>query len=151
AGARPVFDFVDGGLPSTYLCSLEQLLSLYGLLLSHAAAAAWAVIETADGVLQRETISLLQCQPFASSVDAWLYAAGDAPSAVGGIGALRACGIEPAAVSGLISMSPLAMREAIVATGVRCVTAAELQAGGLNEILTALPPVQIGVPRPRRP
>ena len=36
------------------------------------------------------------------------------------------------AISGLISMSPLAMQEATAATRVRCVTAAELQAGILE-------------------
>src|SRR6266849_2768594 len=85
AGARPTLDFLDGGLPSTYLCSLEQLMNLYGLLLDHAAAtgAAWVVIELADGLLQRETSSLLQFKPFVSSVDGWLYATSDALGAEG--------------------------------------------------------------------
>lgn len=150
AGARPALDFLDGGLPSTYLCSLEQLLTLYQLLMGHAAAegAAWVVIELADGVLQRETISLLQCKPFTSSVDAWVYAAGEALGAAGGISALRDWGIEPAAVSGLISMSPLAMREALEATGVRCITALELQSGDLNQSLVTRPPGLIGDPIP---
>src|SRR5262249_3584937 len=122
AGASPVFDFVDGGLPSTYLSSLEQLMSLQRLLLSHAAAAgaAWVVIEIADGGLQRETVSLLECSSFVSTVDAWLYATGDALGAVGGVATLRAHGIEPAALTGLLSMSPLAVREACRATGIRC-------------------------------
>jgi len=150
AGARPALDFLDGGLPSTYLCSLEELLVLYGLLLGHAAAegAAWVVMEIADGVLQRETRSLLQSKPFTSSVDTWLYAAGDSLSAAGGISALRSYGIEPAAVSGLISMSPLAMREALDSTGVRCVTALELQSGDFNERLIAGPSVLIDDPIP---
>ncbi len=150
AGARPALDFLDGGLPSTYLCSLEQLLSLHELLMGQAAAegAAWVVIELADGVLQRETRSLLQSKPFTFSVDAWVYAAGDAPGAAGGISALRDWGIEPAAVSGLISMSPLAMRETLEATGVRCVTALELQSGDLNRSLVARSPRMIGHPIP---
>ena len=150
AGARPALDFLDGGLPSTYLCSLEQLLTLYELLVGHAAAegAVWVVIELADGVLQRETSSLLQSKSFTSSVDVWLYAAGDALGAAGGISALRAWGIEPAAVSGLISMSPLAMQEALDATGVRCATALELQSGALNQSLVARPPGLIGHPIP---
>ncbi len=150
AGARPALDFLDGGLPSTYLCSLEQLLALYELLMSHAAAAGagWAVIELADGVLQRETSALLQCEAFRSSVDAWVFAVGDALGAAGGVSALRDWGIEPAAVSGLISMSPLAMREALDATGVRCVTALELHSGELNQSLVARPSGLIGHPIP---
>jgi len=141
AGARPALDFLDGGLPSTYLCSLEKLLELYELLVSHAASegAEWVVMEIADGLLQRETASLLHCKSFISSVHAWVYAAGDALNAAGGIAALRACGVEPAAISGVISMSPLAMREAAGATGVRCVTAQALQLGELNPYLISPP------------
>jgi hypothetical protein len=39
AGAVRALDFVDGGLPSTCLCGLEALRSLWDLLLSHAATA----------------------------------------------------------------------------------------------------------------
>src|SRR5262249_29165955 len=82
AGARPALDFLDGGLPSTYMCSLEQLQALDRLLLSHAAAggADWVVREIADVVLQGETRSLLRCKAFTSSVCTWLFAAGT-PSA----------------------------------------------------------------------
>ena len=54
AGAAVALDFVDGGFPSTYLCTLEELLSLADLLLAHAAAAEvdWVVVEIADGLLQ---------------------------------------------------------------------------------------------------
>ncbi len=150
-GARPAVDFLDGGFPSTYLCSLDQLMTIHRLLLGHAAMAGaeWAVIELADGVLQRETASLLRCQAFVSSVDRWLYATRDAPGAAGGISALRALGIEPAAISGVIAMSPLAMREASEATGVRCVTALELQSGSLNDFLIARPAVLVDTPQPR--
>ncbi len=135
AGARPALDFLDGGLPSTYLCSLERLMILDRLLLSYAAAegATWAVIELADGIVQRETSSLLQFRPFTASVDAWMYATGDALGAAGGVNMLKEWGIEPAAVSGLVSMSPLAVREVREATSVRCVTASELQSGALNQ------------------
>src|SRR5262249_17475999 len=141
AGARPVFDFIDAGLPSTYLCSLDQLLGAYDLLMAHAGAsgAQWVVIEIADGILQRETMLLVRSRAFGSAVDAWIYGSRDAPSAVGGVGFLRSWGIEPVAISGLLSMSPLSMREASLATTIRCITAAALQAGELNEALVALP------------
>jgi hypothetical protein len=139
AGASPTLDFVDGGFPSTYLCSLESLLQLYHLLLAHAAlqGAEFAVIEIADGLLQDETAALLQCPAFTTSVSAWLLATSDPLAATGGVYMFRDWGIEPLAISGLISMSPLGMREVQGATGVKCVTAEELQRGELNERLTA--------------
>ena len=38
AGADPAFDFIDGGYPSTHLCTLDKLLILHELLLAHATA-----------------------------------------------------------------------------------------------------------------
>jgi hypothetical protein len=137
AGAALALDFVDGGLASTYLCSLEELLSLSELLLSHAAAAEvdWVVMEIADGLLQRETTALLQCPAFTSNVNAWLFATRDPLGAVGGITLLRSWKIEPVAISGVISMSPLGMLEIEDATGIRCLTAKDLQRGKLNKFL----------------
>lgn len=137
AGASLALDFVDGGFPSTYLCTLEELLALSDLLIGQARAAGVdrVVIEIADGLLQPETMALLQCPAFTSRVHAWVFATGDPVGAVGGVSLLRRWGIEPAAISGLLSMSPLACREAAAATGVRCVTAKDLARGKLNECL----------------
>jgi len=129
-------DFVDGGLPSTYLATVEDLLGLHQLLLTHAASldATWVVIEIADGLLQRR-----QQRCFDASVHQnrkhWLFAAGDSLAADSGVRVLRGWGIEPIAISGVISMSPLAMREAHAATGVQCLTAKEIQCGDLNPSL----------------
>lgn len=143
AGANPALDFVDGGIPSTYLCTLDELLNLYDRLFAHAAAsgASWIVIEIADGVLQKETATLLQSSSFTTTVNAWVFATSDSLSALGGLTVLRGWGIEPVAISGLISMSPLAMKEAEAATGIKCFTAQELQHGELNKHL--ITPVQI--------
>ena len=79
---------------------------------------------------------------FLQYVDAFVFATADPLAAVGGIEQLRKYGIRPLAISGLISQSPLAMREATEATGIRCITAKQLQAGELNsEILELEPPV----------
>ena len=138
AGARPALDFVDGGLPSTYLSTLEELLALHELLLAHAAAqgAGWVVIEIADGLLQGETSALLQSRRFTDTIDAWVFACGDALAAAGGVDILRGWGLEPVAMSGVISMSPLCMREAVARTGIPCVTSAAMQRGELNERLS---------------
>jgi len=121
-GACVALDFVDGGYPSTYLCSLTELLALHHRLVSHAASrgADWVVVEIADGLLQRETSQLLQSAAFRETVDAWVFATNDALGAVGGLSVLRTWGITPAAISGILTASPLAMREAQAATGVPC-------------------------------
>jgi hypothetical protein len=134
-GACAALDFVDGGYPSTYLCPLEELLDLHQTLVSHAVSkgADWVVIEIADGLLQRETAGLLQSAAFKDTVDAWVFATNDPLGAVGGICTLRGWGITPVTISGLISMSPLAMQETKAATGMECVTAGQLEGGVLNE------------------
>ena len=134
AGACVALDFIDGGFPSTYLCTLEELLDLHNRLLWNAAAqrADWLVLEIADGLLQRETALLLQAPRFRATVDAWVLAAGEAMAAAGGIAVLRGWGITPIALSGLLSLSSLDMREAEGATGVKCLTAAELQSDALE-------------------
>jgi hypothetical protein len=134
AGACIALDFIDGGFPSTYLSTLDELLHLYDLLISRAAAAgaSWVVVEIADGLLQRETAALLQHPAFAARVDAWIFAAGDPLAAVGGVGVLRNWAIEPLAISGVVSMSSLGIRETQAATQLTCFSASELQSGALN-------------------
>jgi hypothetical protein len=139
AGACVALDFVDGGLPSTYLASSEDLLTLGSLLLGHAAAqgAQWVVMEIADGLLQSETAALLRCKAFTKGVSAWVFAAGDALSAAAGVRLLREWNLEPVAVSGRVTMSALAMREAESATGIACHTATALQSGAVASDLVA--------------
>ena len=134
AGACAALDFVDGGYPSTYLCPLSELLDLYRLLTAQAAGhgADWIVLELADGVVQKETAALLRSSAFTSTVDAWVLAATDPLAAVGGVSQLQHCGIQPLAVSGVVSMSPLAMREVTEATGQPCLSAKDLRRGELT-------------------
>ena len=135
AGAHVALDFVDGGLASTYLCELEELMNLYNLFLASADSyhADCLVIEIADGLLQNETAALLQSVRFCETVDAWIFAAGDPLSAAAGVRVMRSWRITPLAISGVVSMSPLCVREAQAATAVPCLTASQLQAGELNE------------------
>lgn len=139
AGARFALDFVDGGHPSTYLCSHEELLQLHERLVDYATSqgAEYVVVEIADGLLQRETSMLLQCSNFVSSVDNWVFAGGDPMAAESGIRLMRKWGIPPVAVSGAMTMSSLNIREIEGASGARCVTAKELQEGALNQLITA--------------
>lgn len=121
AGAETVLDFTDAGLPSTYLAEPAQvervMATLLGLL--HASGAEAVVFEVADGLFQRETAELLRSPAFAREVDAVVFAAGDAMGSAGGVQTLRAMGLPVVAASGLLTASPLAMREAAGAAGIR--------------------------------
>lgn len=137
AGADVALDFVDGGFPSTYLCTPDELLKLHSLLISHSAlqGADWAVVEVADGLLQRETSALLQNPRFRSTVDHFLFAAGEPMAALAGVSMLRSWNAEPLAVSGVVSMSPLGVRETEEAAKLPCLTASQLQDGELEALL----------------
>ncbi len=136
-GARVALDFVDGGFPSTYLCSHDELVQLFRLLVGHAAShsAEYVVIEIADGLLQRETAMLLQSSIFIREVDTWVFAGGDPMAAESGVRMMRNWGIEPAIISGTLTMSPLNIRETELATGLNCMTALALRGGALNGLI----------------
>jgi len=140
AGACVALDFVDGGFPSTYLCSAHELVALHHLLIANAASQEpdYVVVEIADGLLQSETAALLQDSRFTRTVDAWVFAAGDPLGAAGGVRVLRKWGIEPVAISGIVSMSALAIKETEIATHLPCLTAHGLQCGELNPQLLAV-------------
>ena len=115
----PVSDFVDAGMGSTYRMPLERIEAGFETLVGTAAAngADVVVVEIADGVFQRETQQILERSRIRDRLDGVLFAAFDSAGAVGGVGVLRALGVEPLGVSGLVTCSPLAAREAEVALG----------------------------------
>ncbi len=119
AGAAMVLDFTDMGHASTAGLSLDQIELTALSLIAHCAAESpdVIVVEIADGVLQRETASLLSSPVFRDAIDGVLFAAGDALGALGGRDWLIAQGHRVAGVSGLVSASPLATREAEAAMG----------------------------------
>ncbi len=118
AGAFPVYDFTNAGLPSTYLAGHDAVRGIFTALTDRLAADGCEVIvlEVADGVFQRETADLVLDPVFADRVDAVLFASSDALGACAGVGWLRERGLAPIAVSGVLSSSPLAAREAEAAT-----------------------------------
>lgn len=118
AGAAYAADFGEDGLASTYRAPASRIVDALDALLGHAAAEGCgaAVIEIADGLLQPETAAFLG-GPGAARVDGWIYAAGDALSALGGLEVLGRAGIRPMALSGLLTRSPLSVREAEASTG----------------------------------
>jgi hypothetical protein len=135
AGARSVVDFLDFGMPSTFGYPTERLVATLHAVRDALAAdgATHVVIEIADGLLQSQTRALLAALPtFADSV---LLAVSDALGAVGGQDVLASAGVRLDALSGRVSASPLAAREAADATGVPVVSPDELAAGGALDLL----------------
>ncbi len=137
AGAMSVRDFTDAGHATTFGLPCPRLEQILGLLIAHAAAdgAEAIVVELADGLLQAETAALVGSESFARLVDAVLFAAGSAMAAKAGADWLAARGHAPQAISGLLTLSPLALREAAAATGLPVLALNDLVAGGWCEAL----------------
>jgi hypothetical protein len=113
SGANPYSDFSYLGYPSTYLLEKDELLSIFNQLdLKYANNPKnfW-VVEFADGVIQRETAMLLNCPEVTSRIHKLIFCANDAFGAIGGLGILTRFGLEPDALSGVCSSSPLLLRE----------------------------------------
>jgi hypothetical protein len=119
AGAFPVYDFTNAGYPSTYKLGPDAIRGIFTSLTDRLAADGCEaiVLEVADGVFQEETARLLVDPAFAERVDAVLFASCDALGATAGVQWLCERGLAPIAVSGVVSSSPLATREAEAATG----------------------------------
>lgn len=134
-GAIISVDFSKFGFPSTYLCDLPELLNLYEGLLQkvNAVNPEYVVVEIADGLLQRETEMLLKSPDFMRTISQVIYSAPESLSALNGIQTLRNFGIEPFAVSGLFTTSPLLREEVKRHTSVPVRHISEL---GTAEVLT---------------
>ncbi len=113
SGADPVFDFVDAGVPSTYLIPIEQVLNIMDTLTSHLTGAGVDVIvlEIADGLYQKETAKLLSSKVFKQKVDGLFFAAGEAMACIEGIEWLQSLNIPILGISGPITNIPLAVKE----------------------------------------
>lgn len=138
AGADQVLDFTDCGMPSTFGVELGALEDVFTRLtgeLAHSQVDVM-VIEVADGVFQDETAALLRSPVFAAGVDSVIFAAGDALGALAGVQHLDRLDLPVIAVSGLLTASPLAIREAGAALGMPVIGAEEMNQGQwLPEIL----------------
>ena len=117
AGAHSVADFLDFGMPSTFGYPLERLAATMVAIRDALAAegADVVVLEIADGLLMPETAGLLE--RLGGVADTVVLAAVDALSARSGVEILRGLELPVQAVSGLVSRSPLASREATETTG----------------------------------
>lgn len=113
AGAAHVLDFSDYGHPSTHRLPPERLRTLFvaGIAELVRRGAERIVVEIADGILFAETAQLVAEPVFRQLVDGVLFAAIDALGALAGIQRLQAAGLPVLAASGLMTASPLAVRE----------------------------------------
>jgi hypothetical protein len=95
------------------------------------------VLEIADGLLQEETAWLAGRLP--GLADAVVFAAVDALSARAGVEMLREIGVPVRAVSGLVTRSPLAVRETMAATGLPVLSPAALAGGAAVQLVAPEP------------
>jgi hypothetical protein len=146
AGADPVLDFTAAGLPSTYLAGDEAVERTFAELVGHLAAARVdaLVLEVADGVCHMETRALIESSRFGELVDGVLFAATDALSAAAAVEYLRDLGLPLLAISGMVSASPLAAREAVAMTGLPVLDIAALRDPERLAMLTAPQPAPVG-------
>jgi hypothetical protein len=137
AGAALVLDFGDAGLPSTYLASAAQIDEVFVALTRHLyrSGVDVVVLEVADGIFQRETTMLLDSPRFARAVDGIVFAAGDAMGSSAGVQWLQQRGLPVVAASGLLTASPLAIREARAAHSLPVLDLDDLSSAGIAEVL----------------
>jgi hypothetical protein len=112
-----MLDFTDVGYASTYRVPMRDVERIFGELVDHLAAANCGalLLEVADGIYQQETAQLIDSPIFRDVVDGVIFAAGEAMGAAQGVSHLRGMGLPVFAVSGRLTSSPLATREASAA------------------------------------
>lgn len=137
SGAEIALDFTDVGMATTFRIPLDQLvrgaLSLHGHLTAHGVDA--IVLEIADGLLQPETAQLLDRPEIRALTQGILFAAADSAGALYGMSRLQAAGHPALAVSGVLTMSPLAVREAQASLDVPVYAPQDLQSATLAQEL----------------
>lgn len=119
AGAVVAYDFTDAGVPTTYLLPKPEIERIMTRLTDHLAleGVEMIVLEIADGLLQPETSALLTSPTGRRTLDSVIFAAGDAMGAASGVHWLRERELPVRAVSGALTASPLAIREASASCG----------------------------------
>jgi hypothetical protein len=112
SGALEAMDFGNVGLASTAGMDVRVLDAAIGRLCAAVSPRADVIVaELADGILQRETSQLLQASNLRARVGSILFAASDPLGAAAGVQLLASWGLDVSAVGGLMTASPLAVRE----------------------------------------
>ncbi len=136
-GADIAIDFSDMGFPSTYMCDKKDLLDLYQslLMLLEPEKPDYIVMEIADGLLERETNSLLRSKEFMNTIYSVIFSSGDSLSAYYGVELLAKWGIHVSFVSGMFTMSPLLIDEVRANLHTPVLTIDEMMTGKFNHLL----------------
>lgn len=137
-GADIVTDFSEVGYPSTFMCSKDEILSIYQTLLDQLAEQKPDIIvmEIADGLMQRETNFLLKDEAFMKTISKVIFSCGDSLSAFHGVQILKEWGIEVAGVSGYFTTSPLLIEEVKENSTTPVFTIDEVMTGRINHLFT---------------
>lgn len=135
AGATQVCDFLDFGMSSTFGYPMARLhrtmTAIRDALVNDGADA--TVLEIADGLFQSETRALVAS--LGGFADGMILAVADPLAARAGADVLRRLDLPLRAISGLITTSPLAAREAAAVTGLPVLSPAALAQGAAVELL----------------
>lgn len=138
AGATRYNDFTHLGWPSTYLLDEAELLEIFNTLdlkYPNNPRNYW-IVELADGLLQRETAILLHHPTVRQRIHRLVLCATDTFAAIGGLNTLdRTFDLEPDAISGLVTSSPLGIRELEHETKISAFDATEPDMGLLAELI----------------
>lgn len=128
-GAHYTTDFSSLGFPSTYLCSLPELLNLYQGLLAEVhknCKPNKIIIEIADDLLQRETAMLLHSEKFMRTVNRVIYSYSNSTGILQGLNTLNRLKIKPLALCGSFTVSPILIDEVKSMTDIPVVTLEDL-------------------------
>jgi len=138
AGASHYADFTYLGYPSTYLLEKTELLDIFNhldLKYANNPKNFW-IVEFADGIIQQETALLLSSPEVRTRIHKLIFCANDAFGAIGGLNILlNNFKLEPDALSGVCSSSPLHIRELTTFTNIPVFNSAEPQITNLAKIL----------------
>ena len=129
AGAHMMLDFTDAGLAATFQHPISTLERTMAQLIGNLTVGGCGLnlVEIADGVFQQENRRLLVSPVVHDLIDTVVLAASDAMGAAQGVRTLTEHGFDVCAVSGLMTKSPLAVREAEAALGLPVLGIPELQ------------------------
>jgi molybdopterin-guanine dinucleotide biosynthesis protein len=138
-GADVIMDFTDAGFASTYKAPDEEIeAGVHGLINKAAKRKCdFAIVEIADGLQHLETSTLLRSQKLQSIVSGVVFAAYDSLGARAGYQELRELGYSVLAISGQVTRSPLAIREAAAASNCPIYSPFEIQMGALVPVITS--------------
>ncbi len=128
AGAFQTLAFTDVGHASTAETTPDEVIELARTIQTNLAALApdYIVLEIADGIVQRETKMLLEHFARHGGIDHLVYCCCDTLGVPMGVERLAQLGLPVAVVSGMVTISPLAGREAQTVTDVPVLSITDL-------------------------